>query len=135
MPLQVVDRRERQSSRPRERLRRGDADEQCADEPGAGRHSDELHIVERRLSFGERRAHDRHDELEMTPRRDLGDDAAVARVQVRLRGNDARADRAFLRDHRGGGFVAGRLDSEDHVGARAGSGSRHMISASSRLSV
>ena len=42
----------------------------------------------------ERLADHRRDELEMPPRRDLGHDAAVARVQLGLRGDDVRADRA-----------------------------------------
>ena len=37
---------------------------------------------------------DRDDELEVPPRRDLGDDAAEARVQLGLRGDDVGEDLA-----------------------------------------
>ena len=95
--VQVVDGRERQAARPGQRLRGRDADEQCADEPGALRDRDRVDVVERRSRLAERLAHDRDDELEMPPRRDLGDDAAVAGVQVGLRGDDVRADLALPR--------------------------------------
>ena len=132
--VQVVDRRERQPARPRERLRRGDADEQRADQPGPARDGDELDVVERRAGVAERLPHDRQDELQVPPRRDLGHDAAEPRVQVRLRGDDVGADLSVARDERGRRLVARRLDPEDHA-TRCGCGSRHMISASSRLSV
>ena len=57
---------------------------------------------------------DGRDELEVPPRRDLGDDAAEARVQLGLRRDDVRADLALRGDERRGGLVAGRLDPEDH---------------------
>ena len=44
----------------------------------------------------ERLADDRRDELEMPARGDLGDDAAVLRVQVGLRGDDVREDLAVV---------------------------------------
>ena len=76
------------------------------------------------------------DELEVAPRRDLGDDAAVARVQLRLRRDDVRADLPLRRDERRRGLVAGGLDPEDHaLSTRGCTGSFHMIRASSRLSV
>ena len=58
-------------------------------------------------------ATDRHDDLEMPPRRQLGDDAAVRRVDVVLRGHDARQHLAAAVEHRGGRLVAGGLDAED----------------------
>ena len=140
--VQVVDRRKRQAARPGERLRRRDADEQCADEPGALRDRDRVDVVERRPRLAERLAHDRSDELEMSPRRDLGHDAAVARVQVGLGGDDVGANLPLLGHERRRGLVAGRLEPEDHPVSAcsasafwSGTGSRHMISASSRLSV
>ena len=85
----------------------------------------------------ERLAEHRDDVLEVVPRGDLGHDAAEAGVQLRLRGDDARGDLPVLGDERGGGLVAGGLEPEDHSAASssAAPGSRHMISASSRLSV
>ena len=83
----------------------------------------------------ERLAQDRRDELEVPPRRDLRDDAAVLRVQLGLGGDDVGEDLAVVRDERRGGLVAGRLEPEDQALAGSRTGSRHMISASSRLSV
>jgi len=66
VPVQVVDRREREATRPRDRLRRREADEQRADEPGTLRHRDRLDVVERGMGVLERRSHDRRHELEVT---------------------------------------------------------------------
>ena len=90
MALEVVDRDERQAPRPRERLRGRDPDEQRADETRALRDGDPLDALERSSRFGERLADDGRHELEVAARRDLGHDAAVARVQVGLRGDDRR---------------------------------------------
>ena len=65
--VEVVDRCERQPARPGERLRRGDADEQRADEAGPARHGDEVDVVERRAGVGERLANDGQHELEVPP--------------------------------------------------------------------
>jgi len=130
--VEVVDRDERQPPRPRERLRHGEPDEEGADQPRALRHGDAVDVVERRARLGERLADHRRDELEMPPRRDLGHDAAVPRVEVGLRGDDARAHLPVIRDERRGRLVATRFQAEDHS---PGSASFHMMSASSRLSV
>ncbi len=134
MPVEVVDRSERQPARPGERLRRGDADEEGTDQARAARHRDEVDVVERCAGIGERLANDRQHELEVPSRRDLGHDAPELRVEVGLRGDDVRADLAVVRDERRGGLVARGLEREDHA-TGCGWGSRHMISASSRLSV
>ena len=82
--VEMVDGDERQAARPSYRLRRGEADEQGADQPRAAGDRDAIHVGEGRAAFDERLAdHGRH-ELEVTPRRDLGHDAAVAGVQLRL---------------------------------------------------
>ncbi len=128
VPVEVVDRHERQATRPRDRLRGGDADEQRADQPRPLRHGNAVDVVERRAGLGERLADDRRDELEVATRGNLGNDAAVARVEVGLRRDDARAYLSLLGDERRGGLVARRLEPENHA-------SLHMMSASSRLSV
>ena len=61
----------------------------------------------------ERLANDGRYELEVPARRDLWHDAAVARVDVRLRGDDVGADLAPLGDERRRCLVAGGLDAED----------------------
>ena len=91
--------------------------------------------VERASGFDERLADDRQDELEVVPRRDLGHDAPVLRVQLGLRGDDRGEHVALLGDDRRRRLVAGGLDPEDHDATSLGVASRHMISASSRLSV
>ncbi len=151
MPVQVVDRHERQAAGPRERLGRGEADEQRADQAGPGGDRDAVDVVERDARLLLRLTQDRQHELEVPARGDLGDDAAVARMQVGLGGDDVGPDLALLGDERGGRLVAGRLERENHASIMPGSdelaagagqalaasrtGSFHMISASSRLSV
>ena len=92
--MQMVDGDQRQALRPRERLRRGDADEQRADQPGPRRDGDRVDVGELDPGVAERLLDHRRDELEVAARRDLGHDAAEARVQLGLRGDDARADLA-----------------------------------------
>ena len=142
VPLEVIDGDERQSPRPRDRLGGRQADEQRAHEPRALRHADAIEVVEPDTRVLERSSDDRRNELEVASRGDLGNDAAEPRVKLGLRGDDRRQHRAVARDDRGRGLVARGLDAEDvqptpssSAGSAAGSGSRHMMSASSRLSV
>ncbi len=129
--VEVVDRHERQPARPGDGLRRGEADEQRADQARALRHGYAVDVGEGCVGFRERLADHRRHELEVPPRRDLRHDPAVARVQLRLRRDDARPNLALVGDERRRGLVARRLDPED----QRATGSFHMISASSRLSV
>ena len=138
MPFEVVDRDEREPARPRHGLRSRDPDEQRADETGALRHRKPVDLTELRACVGQRLANDRRHELEMPARGDLGHDAAVPRVQDRLRGDDRRKHFAPVGHDSRGSLVARGLDSEDHDAFSAfsdGADSRHMIKASSRLSV
>ena len=93
VPEQVVDGDERQAAAVGQGLGGREPDEQRADQSRSLRDRDGIHIGERRPRVGERGLDDGHDELEVAPRRDLGHDAAEARVQVGLR----RADRARAR--------------------------------------
>ena len=138
--MEVVDGDEREPARPRDRLRGREADEQRPDQPRPLRDRDAVDVVERDARLPERLAQHRHDQLEVTARGDLRDDAAEARVELGLRGDDAGADGPVLLDEGRGRLVAGGLDPEDHEAPAAGSaasstGSFHMIIASSRLSV
>ena len=135
VPLEMIDRDERDATRPRECLRGRDADEERSDQTRALGDRDALDLVERYVGDAEGVADDRPDELEVPPRRDLGHDAAEPRVEVCLRRNDGRQHDAVLGHDGGGGLVARRLDPEDHDACSDGAGSRHMMSASSRLSV
>jgi hypothetical protein len=131
----MVDRDQRQPERPGQRLRRGEAHEQRADQPRALGDCDPLDVLELRARLVERLPDDRGHELQVPARCDLGHDAAVLRVEVSLRGDDVREDRTVPADERGRGLVAGGLEAEDQALAGSRTGSRHMISASSRLSV
>ena len=113
--VEMVDGRERQPARPGDRLRSRDADEERADQPGPSRHGDEVDFVEGRAGVGKRLPNDGQHELEMAPRRDLGDDASELRVQVGLRSNHVRADVTVVGDERGGRLVARRLERENHA--------------------
>ena len=137
--VQVVDRHERQAARPGERLRGGEPDEERADQARALRDRDGLDVVERRAS--PRSSASRID------RRARARGAGARRPRGRRR-RSARAARAcdattFDRNSpssvtsAAGGLVARGLEPEDHAAAAAasGTGSLHMISASSRLSV
>ena len=133
--VQVIDRRQREPQRPRQRLRRGEPDEERPDQPGPARDRDALDVRQLGARLAERLAEDRRHELEVPARRDLGDDAAVAGVQVGLRRDDVGADLAVVGDESRGGLVTRRLEPEDQALAGSRTGSFHMISASSRLSV
>ena len=135
MPLEVIHGDERQAARPRNRLRCREADEERADQTWALRDGNALDVVERLAGRRERLANDRRHELEMATGCDLGDDTAEARVEVGLRRHDRREHAAFGCDQSRSSLVARRLDPEDHEACSVLSGSRHMMSASSRLSV
>ena len=154
MGAKVVDGDERQAARPCDRLRRREPDEERADEARALCDAHLADIRERDVRVLERGADHRGDELEVPPRGDLRDDAAVTRVQIRLRGHDEESSSAVAGDDGGRRLVARRLDAQDRQASlgdgdsrprrrralepsssREGSASRHMIIASSRLSV
>jgi hypothetical protein len=78
--VQMVDRDERQPPRPGQGLCGRDPDEQRADETRSLRDGDPVDVVERGSRVFERTPHGGEQQLEMMARRDLRDDAAVARV-------------------------------------------------------
>ena len=119
VPVQMVDGRERQPSRPRDRLRGCNADEEGPDQARAGRHADQLDVLEAGACKAESLADHGRDELEMAARGDLGHDSAVPRMQIGLRGDDVREHAPVGGDERGGGLVARRFEAENH-GASSG---------------
>jgi hypothetical protein len=131
----MVDGDEREPARPGQRLRGRDADEQGADEAGALRDSDALDLSQLRAGLLQRAPDRREKQLEVMAGRDFRDDTSVLRVQLGLRRDDVGEEAPLVGDERRSRLVAGRLDAEDHAVARSRSGSFHMISASSRLSV
>ncbi len=111
MPVEMVHADDREVARPRERARRLDAGEKRADEPGALGHGDRVDGFQpsRRLDgFPD----DGEDRAEVRARGQLGDDAAIGRVEGDLGGDHVRQHVAFGRDDRRGGLVTGRLDAQ-----------------------
>ena len=126
VPLEVVHADERQPGRHREPLRVRDAHHERADEPGPVRDRDR---VESREGSGpsspsaaparsQRLVDDADDRLGVLAARDLGHDAAEARVEVDLARDDVGEQLAPAAHDRGGGLVARRLDREDELGLR-----------------
>jgi hypothetical protein len=137
--VEVVDRHERQPVRPGKRFGSREPDEKGADQARASGDCDRANAVEGHPRLVQGLLDDRGDELEVAPRRNLGDDPAVAGVKLGLGRYDARAHHPLARHERGRGLVARGLEAQDHVvpvpTEDTGTGSRHMIRASSRLSV
>ena len=65
VPVQVIDRDERDPAPPGEPLGGGQPDQQRADQPGPTGDADPVDLLERDTCSIERLAHDRRDELEM----------------------------------------------------------------------
>ena len=125
---EVVHGHERHAERQRDRLGRGDADEQRADEPGALRDRHGAEVAPRRARFVERALEHAADVANVLTRRELRHDAAPLAMDRDLRRDHARADRPRLRriagllDDGGRRLVTRALDAEDHasVGATPG---------------
>ncbi len=95
-----------------ERLGRRHAHEQRADEPRPDRHRDAVEVAEPDLRLVERLREQDVERDQVLARRQLGDDAPEARVQVGLRREQVRADASVLDDGHAG-LVAGGFESED----------------------
>ena len=80
-------------------------------------HGDAADVGEGDLRLAQGVIDDGEEPLEMGASGDLRDDAAESRVQVGLRGDDAREDARLISEDGGGGLVAGRFDGEE-VGHR-----------------
>ena len=110
--VQMVDRVERQAGRERERFRRGDADDEAADESRPGRDGDAVELAERDAGARQRVVDRRGEQRGVPAGGDLGHDPAVLRVELVLVGRDVR-EHAHAVAHDGGrGVVARRLDPE-----------------------
>ncbi len=113
--LEVVHGHERHVPDQRQGLRRGDADEQRADEAGPVGGGDGVD-----LGVGDAGLHDglgdhRVQHLDVGTGGDLGDDAAVAGVAVDLAGDHRGQLHLAVADHGRRGLVAGALDAEDRA--------------------
>ena len=116
----MVDRDERDSAREGERLAGREPDEKRADQPGPGGRRDQIDLLDRRVSLGERLLEGDREVLEVRSGRDLGDDAAVRSVRGELRGDNVREHAAVPVEDRNGGLVAGSFDAEDEHGFPSG---------------
>ena len=112
--LDVVDADQRHVQRQRQHLGRADADQQRADQ---ARRVDARRRSRSRSSrtsgLPQRLVDDGQQPLQVGAGRDLGHDAAEARVQVGLRGDDVGEDGRLVGEDGGGGFVAGGFDGEE----------------------
>ncbi len=113
MSLQVVDADQGNASRERERLPRGEPDEQRSDQPRSGRRRDETDVRETDPRLPDRFFEDRRQVLQVGPRRDLRDDAAISGVRLHLRRDDVGQDPARAVHHGDRSLVARRLDAEN----------------------
>ncbi len=117
MSFQMVDADEGFVRRPGERLSGGEADQQAADQAGAGGGGDGVDLVERHVGALERAADEMVEIIDMGARRDLRDDAAVGGMfgdlAHHLVGEDFARSVHALADQSGGRFVAGRLDTQN----------------------
>ena len=118
---------EGQPARKRDRLARGNADDQPADQPRPSGCGDAVDAVEAETGFGQRLGDQDIEQLDMGARRDLRHDAAERGVQRKLRAHHIGEDDALaacLTPHQGGGgLVAARLDAEHDEVARVWSSS------------
>ena len=121
MRLEVIDGEERRLAHERNRLRRGEADDDAADQPGAGRRRDAVDVGKAARGLAHRGRDDDVEHLDMGARRDLRNHAAERRMLLDLRqhhvGQDGSAPVRGALDDRRRGFIAGRLDAEhDQLG-------------------
>ena len=128
--LEVVHGNERQVSGRTKPLGKGHAHHERANQARARRHAHGGEVARRervhakvRSGAGKRLLEDADDGLGVLARGNLGHHATKARVEVDLRGHDARADNAVSVRHGHGRLVAGGLDREDE---RAGRGKRSL---------
>ena len=117
--VQVVDRDERQRRPHASALAALSPTRSAPASPGPLVTATSLDAVEGLAGLGERFGDRRDDELEVPARGDLGDDAAEARVQLGLGGDDVGEDATVRGHERGRGLVAGGLEPEDQLFRRA----------------
>ena len=145
VPLQMIDRRERQLAGRGQGLSGGEPDQQRSHEPRTLGRGDQLDLLERHARLAQRLLDDEVDQLEVLARGDLRDDSAEAIVHS-LRGDHVRAQAPVGAEHRRAGVVAAALQREDRsyrppsgLGTsssepRSVAGVRHITIASSPLS-
>ena len=124
----VVEIDERLAVHERNALRYLESDQQRAYQSGSLRDRDgiEIRVLEPRIGHG--LAHHRADVLDVVARRQLRDHPAKRGMDCRLGRHDVREDVPAVFDHRGRGFVAGRLDREQPHAGQAGEARARSVS-------
>ncbi len=115
MGLQMIDGDVRQAAGERDPFGELAADDQPADQTGSGTGGDGGQAADVHAGPRQHVAHQGRQMGEVGTRRDFRHHAAEGCVVGLLRQHDLRQDAAVLVQHRGGGFVAGRLDPEDRA--------------------
>ena len=110
----VVDGYERHAEPEGEALRKVDADEQRADEPGRERDGDGVYVGAGQPRDGERAVRELVDDLDVAAGGNLGHDAAVHGVEVGLGEDLVGQHFAAVADKGDGGFVTGGFNGENY---------------------
>ena len=113
MRFQVIHAEKGQPARQRQRLARRQPDQQRTRQPRPIGRGDGVHRVPSRACLGEGGLQHGDKSLELVARGDLWHDAAVLRVDARLRGDDVGVDDAPILDERDAGLVAGAFNRQD----------------------
>ena len=111
VPLQVVDRDQRQPARRGDRLRRASPTNSAPIRPGPAVTATASISIQQTHLPPQRRLDHRHRQVEVVARGDLGNDPAEFRMRLVLRRDDVGEDSAAVDDGRAG-VVAGSLNSE-----------------------
>ena len=106
MPLDVVNRNQRQVRAVGQRLGAADAYQQCADQAGTVGNGDCVQIGKPHIRIVQRALHNRVACLDVLTRRDFRHYAAVERMRFHLRGDDVGEHRASVLDDGGSRLVA-----------------------------
>jgi hypothetical protein len=131
MSLEVVELNQGDVEREGERLGGSEADDEGADESGAGGDGDGPEVGERDAGLGKGFVNDGKDLPDVGAGGDLWDYAAEAGMEVELGGDDVGEDArdagalvAGTFKHRSAGFVAGGLEGEDEQALERDGGAR-----------
>ena len=113
MRFEMVDTNQRDRTRVRDRFGEIRADQQRTGQARSARHRYGVDLVESDPGLFEGFLDHRDDGRELRAGCQLGHDAAMGPMQLDLRRHDIGPDVAPIAHDRGGGFVAGRFDTED----------------------
>ncbi len=118
MAFQVVHAHQRQARPKRHTFGRVHPHHQRPGQTGSARGSDGVDVAQGQVRFGERFFDDRQDGQHVLARGHFRVDAAVAGVDVHLRGDGGSQQCASVFEHGRGGLIAGGFDGEDAGGGK-----------------